>query len=156
MATYKEVFKMAKSKGYKLQFVKMVTNVIPEGWELFRVKEYYKGKLDVKVRRLYPDGEVKYNEDGYEYKCIFIDKEPDEQTALLELTLIQKWLREERRIDININVSFYDLQTTFYNYRIDSFQGLESPITSALEKLYGYDSYEYALLEGINEALKLI
>lgn len=142
---YKKVFQLAQDKGYNLKFVKTIESVIPEGWELFRVKEYYKGKLDVKVRRLYPEGEIKWNEDGYEYDCIFIDKEPDEQTALIELTLIQKWLRDVYRLLVTIG--YIDKQ--YISERISIEDGV-------IRKRIFCNSYEYALLEGIHEALKLI
>lgn len=65
---------------------------IPEGWEVFKVAN--RENTFVKIRRIYPEGAINFNEDGYEYKSIFITakdvlayrypKLKEENTKLLE------------------------------------------------------------------------
>lgn len=74
---------------------------------------------------------------------------------LMEFALIQKWLRDEHKIDIELGVARYDEKTTYYQYRIDGLN-LDKVYSSSARMLYGYPSYEEALLNGIHEALKLI
>lgn len=88
-------------------------------------------------------------------ESVTYDYNESEIDGLLSLALLQKWLRDEHRVDVNIPISFYDEKITWYNWKIDGFI-IDRTTSSAGEKLYGFDSYEQALLEGINEALKLI
>jgi hypothetical protein len=70
-----------------------------------------------------------------------------EEVQLLELTLIQKWLREQHHIDLAIRL---DYEAGKYFYDLDA-PNWEPIISDELS-----DTYEQALLEGIAEALKLI
>jgi hypothetical protein len=72
---------------------------------------------------------------------------------LLELTLIQKWLRDE----LKISVLPIDFIKTHYGYKI-IFQFGKSKPKEIIKCSFGsiWESYEAALLEGIAEALKLI
>ena len=67
------------------------------------------------------------------------------------LFLAQKWLREEKKIEVN---AFYENPVAFWRFYILE---IDSPDLSGT---YAYDdaymSYEEALLEGIKEAIKLL
>lgn len=71
----------------------------------------------------------------------------DENTQLLELTLIQKWLRDEKKILVE---PLFNLENcnSFLCVVYQNNRGKELDDTFA--------TYEQALLEGIAEALKLI
>lgn len=46
---------------------------IPEGWEVYsyRITEWFQ---EIKIRTLYSENELKFNEDGYKYKNLYLDK----------------------------------------------------------------------------------
>lgn len=69
----------------------------------------------------------------------------DEAGQLCELTLIQKWLREEHKIHIALNM---DIDGKF-SFNTEGLSWYDSTFK-------GQYSYEEALLNGISEALKLI
>ncbi len=83
-----------------------------------------------------------------EIKSQFADHYPEE-CRYIDLCLIQKWLRDERKIivQIELTVKAKPLYRAFV-YPIETFK------SSA--KCEWIDNYEQALIEGINEALKLI
>lgn len=73
----------------------------------------------------------------------------NEAAKLCELTLIQKWLRD------NICIcTLIDLQPNGYYWYLHDLS-LKQDRTISFSREY-FDSYESALLEGINEALKLL
>lgn len=72
-----------------------------------------------------------------------------EEWELLELTLIQKWLRDEKKIAVIV-----DLPSNGYYWILHDLS-LEQDRMISYQKGYSA-SYEQALLEGINEALKLL
>jgi hypothetical protein len=87
-------------------------------------------------------------ERGYKFKyptCqVFVEGEPE----LLELTLIQKWLRDEHKILVLIDcVSVGELFQPCIKWHKDAHREQYGS---------GYTTYEEALLQGIAEALKLI
>lgn len=41
-------------------------------WELYRVK-YMDGLIDIKFRKKYESSQIQFNEDGYEYKTVFVN-----------------------------------------------------------------------------------
>lgn len=82
----------------------------------------------------YPDFE------GYKY----------ENNILLELTLIQKWLRDEHKTEVVI----FPMQFLPKNYSVEIGNTLTGLQTS--HDLKHFNSYEDALLQGISEALKLL
>lgn len=45
---------------------------VPEGWEFFRAKAYTGEQIGIKYRKPYAEGEPHYNEDGFEYKELFV------------------------------------------------------------------------------------
>jgi hypothetical protein len=98
---------------------------------------------------------------GYELVFIDVDKmniyEPLElvldskNCLLLELTLIQKWLRDEFEYNVIVKPTDVNVSVCYYQWEI---------ITTAFEKIITnqiiYPSYENALPDGIHEALKLL
>lgn len=69
-----------------------------------------------------------------------------ETELLVELTLIQKWLRDEHKLFVSISY----LSGLFWLELVRDYN------TKQLLPISKFHSYESALLEGINEALKLI
>lgn len=45
---------------------------VPEGWEFFRARDYGGKQIGIKYRKPYAEGETHWNEDGFEYKEIFV------------------------------------------------------------------------------------
>lgn len=74
-----------------------------------------------------------------------------ETELFIELVLIQKWLRDEHKIHVFTSPRF-DGENWKWNIQEQRHRGLTKPVTSSDK---GF-TYEQALLEGINEALKLI
>ena len=70
---------------------------------------------------------------------------PSENQQLIELTMLQKWLRDSYKIFVIIELS---ASIHYFKPVIESEQKYRE-----LEKV---NNYELALLEGINEALQLI
>lgn len=69
----------------------------------------------------------------------------------IELTLIQKWLRDEKGIDIEVKNQYTDpFQGKWYYATIFIVRSRTTPPTTQ------DTTYEQALLQGINEALKLL
>ena len=61
----------------------------------------------------------------------------------------QKWLREEKNIQIEIPTSFMDNGVWKFNFRIQTPEFYDRAIGD-------WDSYEEALLEGIKEAIRIL
>jgi hypothetical protein len=75
-----------------------------------------------------------------------------DEVKLIELTLIQKWLRDEHKI-------YFEIDTTRIKQDVIVHRVAASRLIAGMVRritTYKYTSYEQALLEGINEALKLI
>jgi hypothetical protein len=80
------------------------------------------------------------------------DLHPSETVILLELTLIQKWLREEHKIYFEIDARQSKNDSVIHRVAASrSIAGMVRRITT-----FESSVYEDALLNGINEALKLI
>lgn len=124
-----ETAKLAKEKG----FVDIVGN--------WRGKHYYNhlGQLDGDII----ESLRKTNRDKEEFQPI----------AAPTQSLLQKWLREEHQVHIEIDLdtddAFYILKP--YKYVIDVYQDVDHKFF----KEY-FDSYEEALERGLQEGLKLI
>ena len=75
---------------------------------------------------------------------VFINPLSDKDFNYLNLSLIQKWLRDEKGVDFDITCNYnnYDLETYFD-------KNIHLHFAS-----YGLDTYEQALQEGILHALK--
>lgn len=71
----------------------------------------------------------------------------DDEAELLKLSLIQKWLRDDKGISVIITDQYVTQ---------DWFAQVRYLYSMSSEFKYLYSSYEQALLEGINEALKII
>lgn len=80
---------------------------------------------------------------------IEVDTE-NEDNLLLELTLIQKWLRDEHKLYVIV-----DFPNTLHFCRW-SIEGESFYTDSRYAKNKDFATYEQALLEGIYQALKLI
>jgi hypothetical protein len=93
------------------------------------------------------------------YKCMFRTYVRAE-FILLELTLIQKWLRDEHNIVIDIDS--YDVSDDVERVKDEMWHysvSVTSPQSRATHNDFvkeGYVTYEDGLLEGIYEALKLL
>ena len=81
------------------------------------------------------------------------------ETVLLELTLIQKWLRDEHKLQMMIitsgtkdNLQYVAIMQ--YCYLPDT--EMADELRKVGKRIPYSTTYEQALLEGINEALKLI
>lgn len=73
----------------------------------------------------------------------------DEETELLKIILIQKWLRDEHKL--HVIVKPYENAYEFALWSTGKINLCDAPVTDGF-----LDTYEQALLEGINEAMKLI
>lgn len=122
---YKTVFQLAQDKGYGS--LKVLTN--------------YQNLFESEISSIY-QSEITPDD---------LDKIVDADYLLLELTLIQKWLRDKHKIDVvslAYTMSLED-QTKKYIWMI------YKKSASTANKMF-FDSYEDALLNGIHEALKLL
>jgi hypothetical protein len=96
-----------------------------------------KGKTIDYSRNIYA-----YENDGY-----FISKPTQD--------VLQKWLREEHKIHVNIEVSLLHSNKNFTNfYRIDFIKNGE--LEYIFDSNEDFDNYEDALEAGLNKALELI
>lgn len=75
---------------------------------------------------------------------------------LCELTLIQKWLRDEHGVDIEIHNQYTNAKEGKWYYPALFSQQLNYQFGRKVLSTNQNTSYESALLNGINEALKLI
>jgi hypothetical protein len=149
MITYKEVFQLAQDKGYKLLKCKHCGNI-----ELNCLK----------------DG---FCQSCYPYENATTQWANGIDTDLLILTLIQKWLRDEHKIDATAfpiakgiygwSIDFQEAMATTYSndaeYCVDQIlhsDNRQYSFPDLTEQSAQKWSYEQALLEGIAEALKLI
>lgn len=53
-------------------------------WEAFRVK-VINSTIDIKFRKKYSEGQIQFNDDGYEYKSIWINPENLSYTKVIAL-----------------------------------------------------------------------
>lgn len=70
--------------GYKISDVEL-KSFVPDGWDFFRARDYGGGQIGIKYRKEYEEGETKWNEDGFEYKELFVTSKKiaaDKYTAL--------------------------------------------------------------------------
>ena len=118
---YKEVFQLAQDKGYR----NYLSDIFAE--------QYTAGTRN----------------EGY--SDLEIEAEVKEVENLLELTLIQKWLRGEHKIGVHLDLQFNGYGYCWLLYDLS----LKQDRTITFSKIY-FNTYEQALLEGITEALKLI
>lgn len=76
-----------------------------------------------------------------------------ETELLVELALIQKWLRDEHKLHVWVSPDYNgyptDVKELTYGWQIEDF-------AERTNGQGGFDSYEQALLVAIEEALKLI
>lgn len=70
-------------------------------------------------------------------------------TLAISLYEAQKWLREEKNIQIEVPISFMDNDVWKFSFRFQTREFYDRAIGE-------YDSYEEALSEGINEAIKTL
>lgn len=95
---------------------------------------------------------------GYQYQFVhpLFTKEHEKTNFLfLELTLIQKWLRDEHKmkaiaLPYSLPAAALEISEVTWIWMIHRVKS-----STATEVKY-FDTYEEALLNGINEALKLI
>lgn len=123
---YKTVFQLAQDKGYKLKYPQYNLEI----YDIY-LNAYLAVATDINFQTL-EDARVNFEKNNY-YA---------EANGFLELTIIQKWLRDEHNLDVLVMPVKY----TEYGYQI-------RPANSVRDK---YKTYEEALLNGINESLKLI
>ena len=79
----------------------------------------------------------------------FGDRRWDEYFAIVLLYEAQKWLREEKNIQIEIPISFMDNGVWKFGFRIQTPEFYDRAIGK-------WDSYEEALLEGIKQVVKIL
>lgn len=127
MTTYKEVFQLAQEKGYRISFADDVSDV-----GIIKVEDYLWGDED----------EAKQT---HSIQALL-------EISLIELTLIQKWLRDKHNLAVLVTIPF----DVFWRYVIDGINGNGYYTDSDYKDHKEFDTYEQALLEGIYEALKLI
>jgi hypothetical protein len=135
MTTYKEVFQLAQDKGYNPIKKTPFTLRCCIDWM----------DIEVSAGRINADHLPKAHDTA---KLILEEKE---ELRLLELTLIQKWLRDEHRINIIVRYSPQIAQQWFTTIISECYSNKPK-----LKDIWNFTTYEQALLEGINEALKLI
>lgn len=83
-----------------------------------------------------------------------LSEETKQKIILLELTLIQKWLRDEHKIFLEISQQqYYAPNKIVFSVNPAKLIAEQMRITTVSPKA---ETYEEALLNGINEALKLI
>jgi hypothetical protein len=119
--SYKEVFQLAQDKGYEIYLPDIFSGQYSEGT----------------IREGYSD--------------LRIEAEVKEVENLCELTLIQKWLRDEHKIYFEIDTRLINGVITHRVCHSRLIAGMIRRITT-----FENESYELALLHGINGALKLI
>jgi hypothetical protein len=129
--TYKEVFQLAQEKGCPLLRCKHCQSI-----ELNSLK------------------------DNYCTSCFPYEQTPTTKWAvsdinLMILTLIQKWLRDEHKINVQPSYIFHREDEGLPPYNVGKIPNSYTSFIATGEKLY-FNTYEEALLQGINEALKLI
>lgn len=117
MSNYKTAFQLAQDKGYKFQFE----------WDNPYCHTY------------------KHLDDWKAIDESIIEN--NQNLALSELTLIQKWLRDDKGISVAITDQYV---TQDYFVRVGRLFAQNS------DYKYLFPSYESALLEGVHTALKLI
>lgn len=128
MITYKEVFQLAQDKGYRLRKARTISN---DG--TIKISDYAWGDED----------EVKNH----------IRFEEILEDSLIELILIQRWLREKYKIDITITIRFAETYGVFiHKDRVVQREEIIIDVTYENHK----HLYEYALLTGVQEGLKLL
>lgn len=138
MTDYKTVFQLAQDKGLNLLRCKHCGNI-----------------------------ELNCLKDGLCTSCFCYNETPTTQwakgvdTNLLILTIIQKWLRDEHKIEMFIATGGSDIQGRYYSCIIPECYIPKSPAKEeylAQEKHPNWNcsSYEEALLFGTHEVLKLI
>ena len=75
-------------------------------------------------------------------------------TLAISLYVAQKWLREEKKIYVEVHIAFnmyfYEL---FKTDEYDKYCGIQKVLVLGTN---GYESYEEALLEGIKESIKIL
>lgn len=79
----------------------------------------------------------------------FEDETYHENNTEISLYEAQKWLREEKKIQIEIPTSFMDNGVWKFSFRLQTREFYDRAIGE-------WDSYESALSEGIKEAIKIL
>jgi hypothetical protein len=79
----------------------------------------------------------------------------DDGTPAIHLWYAQKWLREERNIDVLIELETKDihLSSKYYSIHISYMSRFRREFSYISQN---FDSYEKALSEGIKEAIKIL
>ena len=87
-----------------------------------------------------------------DYFGVFDEPQYDERIHLYDA---QKWLREEKKIDVLIELETKDihLSSKYYSIHISYMSRFRREFKSMLKN---FDSYEEALSEGIKEAVKIL
>lgn len=62
---------MATNTKHIPELTEWESKQIPEGWEFFR-KVVFGDTVSLKVRKQYEPNDIRFNDDGYEYKEVFI------------------------------------------------------------------------------------
>ena len=85
----------------------------------------------------------------------FEDETYHENNTEISLYEAQKWLREEKKIDVLIELETKDihLSSKYYSIHISYMSRFRREFKSMLKN---FDSYEEALSEGIKEAVKIL
>lgn len=97
-----------------------------------------------------------YNDEDEVRTMLLIDppvRHPD--TYLIELSLIQKWLRNEKKVHVQPAYKFHRENEELPPYNVGQIPNSYTSYIATAEDLY-FDTYEQALLVGIGEALKQI
>lgn len=101
------------------------------------------------------EGYLLYNHQGKIWRTFLISDEEREQYSAVTQSLLQKWLREVHNFGIFISWSPNDnLPYSYEGYFLDERNNTEELIIMNLR--ISYHSYEEALEQGLQEALKLI
>ena len=128
--TYKEIFKLAQDKGYRISFAGNISDV-----DIINIDDYLWGDCEESKKT-------------HSYKALLTQ-------SYIELALLQKWLREEYKLHIYIDTtpSFDQIHPSEWKASIKK---PFSPFKWTTGHYYLGDSYEEALLKAIYETLKLI
>ena len=97
---------------------------------------------------------------GYEAQFTNVDTSEKyfaapKEWQLLELTLIQKWLRDEYKIMVQPMYVFHRTDEGLPPFNVGKIPNSHTSYIATGENIW-CDTYEQALLEGIHEALKLL